>query len=336
MHRIMESTRIAPDWGRMCRIWSVPPQRRFHARDPSSILAALAALIAPAARAQEITATIAGTVTDQSGAVLPGVTVVARNVGKGFTTEAVTTDTGRYTLPYLINGEYEIIFTMSGFKTLRGEGHQPARERPARGERLARGAAWRRVEVTASAELIQPTPAVQNLMGSTQVQELPLNNRNFVQLATLVPGVSVAPRRGRHRPHQHGQPLHQRRAAQRHQLVRGRGLERGRRLEHHPALDPDPGVHRGVQDHHLELRGRVAAQRRRHHQRGDQVRQQHLPGLRLRVLSERRPEREHLLPQAEHRTRRSRPPPSRAPAAPIRTTPRSSTITTSAPPSAAR
>jgi hypothetical protein len=142
-------------------------------------------------RAQEITATIAGTVTDQSGAPLPGVSVIAKNLGKGVTTEAVTSTTGRYTLPYLINGDYEITFTMSGFKT-----HVARNITLHVNDRLEVGASLgvqgvtETVEVNASAQLIQPSPAVQNLMGSTQVQELPLNNRNFVQLATLVPGVS--------------------------------------------------------------------------------------------------------------------------------------------------
>jgi hypothetical protein len=46
------------------------------------------------------------------------------------------------------------------------------------------------IDVGVAAEMVQSTSAVQTLMGPTQVQELPLNNRNFVQLATLVPGVS--------------------------------------------------------------------------------------------------------------------------------------------------
>ena len=141
--------------------------------------------------AQEITATIAGTVTDQSGAALPGATVIARNLGKGVTTEAVTSRTGRYTLPYLTNGDYDITFSMPGFKAHVAKGIAlHVNDRLEVGASLKVEGVTETVEVTASAQLIQPGPAVQNLMGSTQVQELPLNNRNFVQLATLVPGVN--------------------------------------------------------------------------------------------------------------------------------------------------
>ena len=154
-------------------------------------LALLLSLGAFPVAAQEITATIAGTVTDQTGGPLPGVTVTARNTGKGVSTEAVTSKTGRYILPYLTNGEYEISFSLAGFKT-----HVARNISLHVNDRLEVGAVLgvqgitEAVEVTASSQLIQPSPAVQNLMGSTQVQELPLNNRNFVQLATLVPGVS--------------------------------------------------------------------------------------------------------------------------------------------------
>jgi len=55
---------------------------------------------------------------------------------------------------------------------------------------LAVGGLSQNVEVSAASQFVQPSPAVQNLIGATQIQELPLNNRNFVQLATLVPGVS--------------------------------------------------------------------------------------------------------------------------------------------------
>ena len=55
---------------------------------------------------------------------------------------------------------------------------------------LSVGALTDVVEVTAGAQMVQPLPAVQTLMGPIQVEELPLNNRNFVQLASLVPGVN--------------------------------------------------------------------------------------------------------------------------------------------------
>jgi len=264
------------------------------------ILAALAALLAPAAPAQEITGTITGTVTDQTGAVVPGATVTARNTGTGWTKEVVSTDTGRYTVPFLPVGEYEIVFSLSGFQSHVAKGvNLHVNDRLTVNATLTVGGLETAIEVSAAAEMIQSTPAVQTLMGSTQVQELPLNNRNFVQLATLVPGVSsslrtrsgsASPARSRSRwPARAATPS----------TGSWTGFERGRGVEHHPPLDPDPRVDRGVQDHHVELRRGVAAQRRRHRQRGDEERHQHLPGQRLRVLPQRWPQREQLLPQAD-------------------------------------
>jgi Carboxypeptidase regulatory-like domain len=143
--------------------------------------------------AQETTATITGVVTDQTGSALPGTGVIARSVSQGFVKEAVTSISGAYTVPFLPVGEYEVTFTLSGFQTFVARGL-----RLHVNDRLTVNTALRvegqgvTLEVTAAAQLIQPRSAVQSLMGPVQVQELPLNNRNFVQLATLVPGVTSA------------------------------------------------------------------------------------------------------------------------------------------------
>jgi hypothetical protein len=155
------------------------------------LLAALAALLAPAAFAQETTATLTGTVTDQTGAVLPGATVTARNTGTGWTKEVTSTDTGRFTIPFLPVGEYDLTVALAGFQPYQAKGLAlHVNDRLTVNATLGVGGQETAIEVSAAADMIQTTPAVQTLMGATQVQELPLNNRNFVQLATLVPGVS--------------------------------------------------------------------------------------------------------------------------------------------------
>jgi outer membrane receptor protein involved in Fe transport len=143
------------------------------------------------AAAQEITGTIRGTVTDQTGAVLPGVTVTVRNIGTGETRQLVTSSTGDYNATLLPPGRYEVLFGLPGFQSTTARGiNLHVNDRLQVDATLGTGTLEETVEVTAGAQLIQPTPAVQSLMGATQVQELPLNNRNFVQLATLVPGVT--------------------------------------------------------------------------------------------------------------------------------------------------
>ncbi len=155
------------------------------------VMAGVVLAAAVGAYAQEVTATLAGTVSDQTGAALPGVTVTARDIGKGIATEAITSTSGRYAFPYLPTGDYEVTFTLSGFKPFVAKGITlHVNDRREVNATLGLAGMAEAVEVSAAAQLIQATPAVQTLMGATQIQELPLNNRNFVQLATLVPGVS--------------------------------------------------------------------------------------------------------------------------------------------------
>lgn len=162
-------------------------RRLFHLTALAIILAAAATPV----HAQEITATVTGTVTDQTGAALPGVTVTAREIGKGVSTEVISSKSGTYTLPYLPTGDYEITFTLSGFQPFVAKGVRlHVNDRRQVDATLGVAGLSESVDVTAAAQIIQAAPTVQALMGETQIQELPLNNRNFVQLATLVPGVS--------------------------------------------------------------------------------------------------------------------------------------------------
>jgi hypothetical protein len=153
-------------------------------------VAVMVALVVPA-YAQETTATIAGVVTDETGAMLPGVSILVKHVATGRTFEFVSTGTGAYTATLLPIGAYELTFNLSGFQPLTIKGITlNVNDRLDLNGKLKVGGLAEVIEVKAETMMVQPTPAVQNLVDSKQVQELPLNNRNFVQLATLAPGVS--------------------------------------------------------------------------------------------------------------------------------------------------
>ena len=82
----------------------------------------LVAVLCGAASAQETTGTITGTTTDQTGGVLPGVTVAIKNIDTGTTRSVVTNEAGAYTASLLPIGAYEVTFELQGFQnvTLRG------------------------------------------------------------------------------------------------------------------------------------------------------------------------------------------------------------------------
>src|SRR5687768_12060145 len=156
----------------------------------SCLLALVIAVPAAPVHAQETTATIVGTVTDASGGVLPGVVVSLRHTATGRTFEGATSTEGGYLVTLLPIGEYELTFTLSGFQSRVVRGVTlSVNDRVQIDTTLSAGGVSEVVEVTGHV-LPQATTAVQNLIDSRQVQELPINNRNFAKLAELAPGVS--------------------------------------------------------------------------------------------------------------------------------------------------
>ncbi|MCI0661235.1 MAG: carboxypeptidase regulatory-like domain-containing protein, partial [Acidobacteria bacterium] len=144
--------------------------------------------------AQTVGASIQGIVTDSNGAALPGAKVEARNVATG-ATQTVTTDSeGRYRLPLLQSGNYEIRVTASGFQPLLRRGITLAV-----GQELVADATLTvgqieslvTIEAT-SAQINTTSAALSGLVTREEIRDLPLNGRSFQQLALLQTGVSAA------------------------------------------------------------------------------------------------------------------------------------------------
>ena len=141
-------------------------------------------------RGQTVTATLTGTIADQTGAIVPGVTVTAINQGTQIEYTAESNSAGVYTIPFLPIGTYVVSAELTGFKKavtnpIKLEVNQTARI----DLKLEVGQISDTVSVSGVAPILQTESTVvgQVISGSTTVN-LPLNGRNFAQLTLLVPG----------------------------------------------------------------------------------------------------------------------------------------------------
>lgn len=143
--------------------------------------------------AQSGTATLTGSVVDQSGAVMEGVKVTVRDSDTGFTRETVTNETGNYSMPGLRPGTYTITLEKEGFKRSQQPGFRLEVDQTARLDiQMGLGQVAETVEVKGTAQLLHTENAtVGSVIESKKIVDLPLNGRNFVQLALLVPGVNT-------------------------------------------------------------------------------------------------------------------------------------------------
>jgi outer membrane receptor protein involved in Fe transport len=144
------------------------------------------------------TASISGRITDASNAAVPAATVVVKNTETSATQATVSDDQGRYTVPDLAIGSYEIQAAKAGFSTTVRSGITlSVGAAPVIDFQLKVGQATETVNVSAEASQVETTSAaVSSLVNQTQMRELPLNGRNFEQLILLAPGVSTYPAGG--------------------------------------------------------------------------------------------------------------------------------------------
>jgi len=140
----------------------------------------------------QTSAGVKGVVTDSSGAVVPGAEVIVTNLDTGTRRETVSSETGEYQFPLLQPGSYSIAARKQGFKQVTRSGVQLELNQNAQIDFImAAGEVSETVEVQSSAPLLESnTSSVGQVIEAKAVSDLPLNGRNFAQLAILGPGVT--------------------------------------------------------------------------------------------------------------------------------------------------
>ncbi len=166
---------------------------------------ALVCLSAVLSFSQTTTATLSGTASDASGAIIAGVTVRATSLSTNAVREVTTDSGGSYTIPFLPSGDYKVTATKEGFQAQQNERVNLQVDQTARIDfSMQVGNVTETVNVSANSVQLQTENAVVGtVIDAGKIVDLPLNGRNFIQLTQLIPGVqagtpgSITVRRGR-------------------------------------------------------------------------------------------------------------------------------------------
>jgi Carboxypeptidase regulatory-like domain len=143
-------------------------------------------------RAQVAGATLSGTVTDTSGAVIVNAQVSVRNLATGVTQSTTTNTDGFYSVHNLLPGNYQVTFVAKGFATKAAAATLTVGLKQILSVSLSVGEAQQRVDVTEQAPSVDlATSAISGDVVGNEVRELPLNGRDWGSLATLQPGVAT-------------------------------------------------------------------------------------------------------------------------------------------------
>jgi hypothetical protein len=149
------------------------------------------AFMPASAHAQAVSGTILGTVLDSTGSVVPGATVTILNTGTGLTRTVTTDASGEFTAPQVPTGKYSVTAELAGFKKVTLENIDVGVDQRIRVDvKLELGAMTEAVTITAESPLVQTSSSeLGTTVRNEQIEAMPLNGRNFVQLTRSIPGV---------------------------------------------------------------------------------------------------------------------------------------------------
>jgi hypothetical protein len=150
------------------------------------------ALLPACAQSTVATGSIQGTVTDPNGAVVPGATITITSKATGQATKFNSSSSGTYASGALIPGEYQVRIEAKGFQTQVLTVPVQVGNAASGSAKLTLGQSTEIVEVTGSAVAVNTEQAtVQGVLTTEQIENLPINGRNFLDLAQLEPGVQI-------------------------------------------------------------------------------------------------------------------------------------------------
>src|SRR5229473_306292 len=158
----------------------------------ASLVVALVLSVLTFAQTTISTGSIQGTVTDPSGAVVSVARISIRNHGTNQVTETTTTSAGTYTSGALIPGQYTVRIEAKGFRTVELPVIVEVNTTVAGNAKLTLGQSAEVIEVQGSTLAVNTEQStVQGVLTSQQIENLPINGRNFLDLAQLEPGVQI-------------------------------------------------------------------------------------------------------------------------------------------------
>jgi hypothetical protein len=171
-----------------------PSKRRFHQASlllVGHVFIALASCVLLTAQNVVLTGALGGRVTDQSGAVVPGASVVLQSLGTGVKQSAETNRAGLYRFPALMPGTYSVTSNHEGFRDVQALVRVQVGNTSSLDIKLQVGASGDTIKVTGTTPLLRPEESsASTVLERSFIEDLPLNGRKYTDFMVLTPNTS--------------------------------------------------------------------------------------------------------------------------------------------------